>query len=144
MLANPIIVPVYADPITWGMALIAVLAEIVAAQVVLRRFGLTDPRFATPLFVVNVATWFPFLVAVDLLQLRYDAHAIPAYTVLELMVVVIEAFLIRSATRGQFFSSRFRCVPMDLKRSMMVSVVGNSVSVGVSLLLPLVLACLMR
>lgn len=141
MLANPILLPAYADPINWGMALVAMLAEISAARAMMRRFGFVDPRLATWLFAVNLATWVPFLVAVERLRLSYSAESIPAFALLEIAVMMVETVLIRLLASG--LSARVGSGALSLRRSLAVSVVGNSVSIAVSLTLPAVFIALL-
>ncbi len=144
MLANPVVIPAYADPITWGIAVLAICVEIAVAQFTLRRFGLSDPHFAGPLFVINICTWFPFLVAVDAFHIRADARGAPWLLGLEAMVVVVETALLYQACRGRFFSARTKWSPLSVRQAAWVSLVGNAVSAGVSVLVPVALVSIMR
>lgn len=134
MLANPILIPMYADPISWGIALLAVWAEVTVARAMLRRFGLTDVRFARPLYVINLSTWFAFLVAVDHWLVWPDADGIPALAALEAAVVVVETILIFQACRGRCFSSRTDWRPLGVRQVAMVSLLANATSIAASLL----------
>lgn len=144
MLANPVVIPAYADPLIWGIALLAIFAEIAVAQFTLRRFGLSDPHFAGPLFVINICTWFPFLVAVDAFYLRADAHGAPWLLGLEAMVVVVETALLYQACRGRFFSARTKWSPVSMRQAAWVSLLANAVSAGVSVLVPVALFLILK
>lgn len=65
MLANAIVVPAYADPITWAIALVGALCEVSTVCRLLVRWGKHVDRVAQPLWAIQVSTWLPFLVAVD-------------------------------------------------------------------------------
>lgn len=134
MLANPVLIPMYADPISWGIALLAVWAEVTVAQAMLRRFGLTDVRFARPLYVINLSTWFAFLVAVDHWLVYPKAGGIPVLVALEALVVVVETILIFQACQGRCFSSHTEWRPLGVRQVATVSLVANATSIAASLL----------
>jgi len=144
MLANPVVIPAYADPISWGIALLATFMEIAVAQFMLRRFGLSDPHFAGPLFVINICTWFPFLVAVDQFHVRADAGGAPWLLGFEALVVVAETAFLYLACRGRFFSARTKWSPLSVRQAAWVSLLANAVSAGVSLLVPVALVSILR
>lgn len=122
--------------------MVAILAEVFTVRSMLSRFGLAEPGLTMSLFVVNLATWLPFLIAVDWLQLRFDAKAVPAFVLLELGVIAAEVFLIRMTTRGA--CKRLEIGALTFKRSLGVSLLGNTVSIAVSLTIPLGIIVLVR
>lgn len=90
MLANPVVIPVYADP----------------------------------------------MIAVHWAD-RAELPIAFALTSLEVLVVVIEAALLHSATRGRVFTRGLPCTPLTWPRAVLVSFAGNVVSAAVSVVLPI-------
>ena len=131
MLANPILVPAYAEPIVWVFALAAMCAEVHTAQWVMQRLGSDVRGLFAPLLGMNLVTWFVFLVAVD----RATRWPLPEWlsiTLLEVAVVLVETALLHSATRGRLFTRGLPCTELSWPRALLVSFAGNLMSVLVS------------
>src|SRR5262245_57284347 len=143
MLANPVVVPPYADPRVWGFALLAMWAEVYTVMGLLRRFGSGSQRLLAPLVGINLATWMLFLVGVDCAD-RCQLPMVTAITVLEGLVVLVEAVLLHAMTRVRLFSRGVRCEPLTWSRAFFVSLVGNLVSIAVSIALPCAFAMVLR
>ena len=60
-------------------------------------------------------------------------------TILELVVVGVEAALIVAVSRGQFLSKQTASKPIRFRQAAIVSLVANTVSVAVSVTAPVVL-----
>lgn len=140
MLANPIVVPAYADPIHWGIALLAMGAEIATEVAMLRRAGCAvDLRRL--LVLVNCMTWLAFLIALD----AWGPGGIPliwAVTLLEVAVVAVEALLLWCALRVVA-----RCgagAEVSIARVIAIATTGNLVSVLVSLALGTTIGWMLR
>ena len=142
MIANPVVNPAYADPIIWGVALIAMWAEVRTVLWVMRGFGSDVRGLLAPLFAMNITTWFAFLIAVDHV-LAWPLPRAPSITLLEVAVVLVEAALLHSATRGRLFTRGLPCTPLTWPRALLVSLAGNVVSVSVSIVAPLVILLLL-
>jgi hypothetical protein len=143
MLANPVVIPAYADPVIWVLAFVAMWAEVRSVLWVMRRLGSDVRGLLAPIFAINIATWFSFLIAVHWV----DRAGLPiafALTSLEVVVVVIEAALLHSATRGRVFTRGLPCTPLTWPRAVLVSFAGNVVSVAVSIVLPIGLVWLLE
>jgi len=136
MLANPILLPAWADPFNVVIASVSMGAEIVAALAALRRLGRNRSGFVVPLIAINVTTWIPFLVAIELLIARSGWDRVTTIVGLELLVVLVEAALLRRASSGRVFSSRSRCALLGRREALLVSTLGNLVSIAVSLGIP--------
>lgn len=136
VLANPVALPAYADPLLWGIAIVALFFEVWATLRVLRRFGLVDPDFAGPLAMINLCTWIPFLIALDAIDAWPDDRLLLGVVVLELAVFAVETVLLYHAVRGRFFSSRTQFVPLGVRPCALAAAVGNAVSLAVSAALP--------
>jgi hypothetical protein len=122
MLANPVIIPAYANPLMWAVALLAIWGEIATTTALLRRHAAQG--LARALFVFNAATWFAFLVAVD----RLDAAGVKSFwsiAELEGAVVVVETGLLWIALRSRALAPR----PVGLLTVLRAVFVGNVVSV---------------
>jgi len=129
MLANPVVIPAYADPIIWVVALVAMWAEIGTEVAMLRRQTATI-GLARTLLLINIMTWLAFLMAVDSLA-RHGSRLGWGIAGLEVVVVVSESILLwtvlRSGSRGR------QHPPLGLLRVMWVALVGNLVSIAISM-----------
>lgn len=144
MLANPVTIPAHTDPWLWGVALVAMWAEVGTVLLLLRRVLRTDVRgFLAPWFGVNFTTWFAFLLAVDRAD-RWRLDLGLAIPVLEVAVVLVEMVLLHSATRGRLFTSHVRCPPITWRQALLVVLLGNLVSIAVSLGVPAAVLSLTR
>ena len=103
-------------------------AEIVVALLLLRRFGYPPSRLTGPLVFINVTTWAGFFVGVGTLLGR-DWQLVPAVASAESLVVATETVLIRWATQRAFADRP----PLGYVSALIVSLVGNVVSVAVSI-----------
>lgn len=140
MLANPILVPAYADPIHWAIALFAMGAEIATELAMLRRIGLAaDLRRLLVLF--NCMTWLAFLIALD----AWGGGGIPliwTVTLLEVAVVVVEALLLWCALRMVA-----RCgsgAEVAITRLIAIATTGNLVSILASLAIGTTIGWILR
>jgi len=141
MLANPVVVPAYSEPFVWGLALVAIWAEVRAVLWLLRRAGNDVPALQAPLFGVNLTTWFVLLIALD----RADRWQLPmGWTIaaLEVVVVLVEAVLLHAATRGRLFTRDLPVRPIGWGRALAVSLLGNLVSAGLCVAMTGVIAAL--
>lgn len=135
---NPVVVPAHAHPVVWAIAIVAMLCEVRVDLWMLRRLGRASPGLVAPLYVINITTWFAFLIAADLAD---DAH-LPmglAIAALEVGVVLVETVLIHSALRGRLFTRNLGLAPVTWPQALLVSFAGNVVSIAVSLAVPLTL-----
>lgn len=140
LLANPIVLPMYANPGVWLFAVFAICVEILVVMEVLQLAGLRPKGLELPLLIVQMTTWLPFLIAMEWSE-RLAIHPAVATTVLECAVIAAEVPLIRAASRGWF---RLPGLPKgEVSRSMAfrASLLGNLVSIAVSFG-PLILAAL--
>ncbi len=135
MLANPVLIPAYADPFHWFVALIAMGCELGLVYFLLRRRGIETNALGISLFVMNIVTWFCFLFAVDTWHGYSGMIDMNKIALLELVVVVTEAYLINQATSGRFFSRNQSSGAVGFGRALFVSMLGNSLSVVVSVAL---------
>ncbi len=62
----------------------------------------------------------------------------------EVLIVIVEALLIRSASRGRFFSRHLRFQPLSLRQTLVVSLAGDLVSIGVSVAVVVTLPLVLR
>lgn len=131
MLANPIVLPPYADPLAWLIAGLAMWAEIDTEQRALWRIARTPRLLGEVLVLVNGTTWLAFFLCVHLLG-ETGRLTVASLVVLELAVVVAETFLIRAATRGQLFVRHHELRPIALRQACRIALVGNVVSLVVS------------
>lgn len=135
MLPNPIVVPAYADPSAWIFGFIGMAAEIAVVQRLLRRHGEVDPHSAGRLFVANVVTWGAFLVAVD----RIDAGPGDVepwhFALLEVGVVLAEALILQGLARRGLLLVKRASLELRLRRALLVSLLGNVVSILLPMLL---------
>ena len=143
MLANPVVVPAYASPEIWGFALLAMWAEIGTELSMLRRMGITSGAIR-PLMLINLMTWLAFLLAVDWFDGRgvHGSGLVVVFAVLESLVVIVETILIR-AMIGRGVGGALR-QPLMFVQALKVSLVGNSVSITVSLVMPVAIFWLLR
>ena len=139
MLANPLVMPAYASPEIWLVALVAMLAEIRTEVALLRRHvGAVD--LSQSLLLINIMTWLVFLIAVD----RLDASApLLGWSIagLELAVVIAETFLIWGHLRIGARARQASCV--GFPRVAFAVLVGNIVSFAVSMV-PVAIIWLLR
>lgn len=139
MLANPVVIPAYAAPEVWAVALLAMWAEIKTEIALLRRHVPTA-GIASHLLLLNIVTWLAFLIAVD----RLDRHGISlgwSVTGLEACVVIAESLLMWIGLRAWARAQQSSALPM--MRVAWVALVGNLVSIAVSLA-PVALMWLVR
>ncbi|MBK8100978.1 MAG: hypothetical protein IPK26_28175 [Planctomycetes bacterium] len=133
MLANPIIIPAYADPFLWTVALLAMWAEVETEARLLRRFGWIAgvvPR----LLLINVATWLVFLCVLAWLSgrgLLYRPWPAVAGVIagLEGCIVLVEAVLLRLMIRR----ADVQGTRIPLRQAATASLLGNLVSIAASL-----------
>ncbi|HEX6810099.1 MAG TPA: hypothetical protein VF384_00625 [Planctomycetota bacterium] len=136
MLANPVVVPLYADPMAWTLAFFAMGVEVAIVQRLLARTVNEASGLLGVLFAINLTTWFVFLIAVHLadgLGLNLPA----SITVLELLVVAAEMALLHSAMCGRLFSRNLGLRAITWRRALGVSIAGNLASIAASILVPL-------
>jgi len=124
--------------------LIAMLLEISVAQGVLRRFGITDRDVAGHIFLINLSTWGLFLVAVEKLGLRGGVESVAWLVGLEVAVIVVEAWLIRAASRGRMFPGRIQWKPLGWWQAACVSSVANVVSIAISVAVPVIVFLIVK
>lgn len=129
MLANPVVIPAYATPEIWAVALLAMWAEIKTEIALLRRH-IPAAGLSGSLLLLNIVTWLAFLIAVHGL----DSDGVsPGWSLagLELCVVVVETLLIWAGLRVW---ARTRQHPsLRMMHIAWVALAGNLVSIGVSL-----------
>ena len=135
MLANPILLPAYADPFHWGWAIVAIIIEVALARALLRRLGFADPRVVGRLVVINLVSWGLFLAALARLDVRAESGNAAWFAVLELLVVIVEAGLILVAISRAFSSASGQPSPLRLWQVACVSLCANLVSAAMSLVL---------
>lgn len=133
IIANSVVVSFWGS--FWLLPLLAMFAEVVVEEAWIRR-RCTDPgEVGFALFIMNGVTWLAFMSAVE------STHALTKLpywccnVVFEVVVVVVEAWLIRDMTRNRFFVRRYRGGSLTWRQALAVSIVGNGVSVMASLLL---------
>lgn len=143
MLANPVVIPIYANPLTWVVAAIAILIEVRVWLIVLRRLGSNVSGLETPLAVVQLVTWVPFLFAVDAIPPTTE-HVGWQIAALEVSVVLVEVPLVLAAARGWFVRPRLPSADMTWIQALVASFAGNLASVTFSLGIPLFAATLSR
>jgi hypothetical protein len=131
MLANPIILPPYADPISWLIAGVAMWAEIDTEQRALWRLAKVPRLLGGVLVLVNCTTWLLFFLSIHLLG-QAERLTVTSLIALELLVVVAETLLIRAATRGQLFVRHHQLRPIGVRQACHVALIGNLVSLTVS------------
>lgn len=136
MLANPVVVPLYAPWEVWALAGVAMWAEIGSEVSLLRRMGWATGA-KRPLVLINLATWLSFLLAVDWFsrQNLRGAHMVAAISGLEAFVVIAEALLMRAMIGRVPGAPRH---PPGLGQALAVSLVGNLVSIVTGIALPVV------
>ena len=104
------------------------VAKVAVALLLLRGFGYSPSRLTGPLMFINIATWAGFVVAVGTLLGR-DWELIPAVASAGSLAVATETVLIRWATQRSFADRP----PLGYAPALVVSLVGNAVSVAVSI-----------
>jgi hypothetical protein len=129
MIASSIIIPLWSDPITWGLVALATLAEVVADRAVLRWLGFVTRGLTGRLVAVQLATWCAVITFLDWLTLHSKDLTGQGLLVLQLMVVVAEVALLRVASRIPVEVSP--AVPLRLSTAIALSAIGNSASTGV-------------
>lgn len=143
MLANPVVVPAYASPVIWGFALLAMWVEIGTEVPLLRRMGMASGAIR-PLVLINLMTWLAFLLAVDWFSGRgvQGSGMVVVIAALESLVVIVETILFRQTIgRGVGGVSR---QPLMFGQALKVSLVGNLVSITVSLVMPVAIFWLLQ
>lgn len=138
MLANPIVFPAYADPIIWFIAMFAMACEVKTAQTLLRKMGSDSTQFGTHLAAIQLLTWIPFLFGVDWVG-RNERYAGWCIAGMEVAVILVEAPLIMIASRGWFVMQPPITRGVPWRHAMLASLVGNLVSIAVSLAVPLLI-----
>jgi hypothetical protein len=133
VLPNPIIMPVYADPAVWLVAVVAMLAEIATVRALLRRAGLAvDP--ANALWLFNCASWLGFLIALE--ALARSSNSVWLVVGLEVAVVVVETVLVTVWLRTPRTPPN---APIGTTCVFRIVLVGNLVSIAISLVPPVLL-----
>lgn len=143
MLANPVVIPSYADPIIWAFALLAMCFEVWVVLQLLRRMHQNVKGLSGPLGVINLTTWFPFLVAMDHIVPAHGPAMTATIVALELAIVGIEAILIHALMRGRFFARGLSCRPISWRDALRVSFLGNLASVAMSIAVPLLVVTIL-
>lgn len=143
MLANPVVFPAYAEPLIWLIAMYAMACEIKTAQAVLRKMGADPVRFGPHLFVVQLLTWIPFLFGMDWVG-RHSSYPGWCIAGMEAAVVAVEVPLIRIASRGWFLMQVPMTSGVSWRQAIVASLVGNAVSIAVSLVAPLLFFAMVR
>jgi hypothetical protein len=140
MLANPVVLPAYANPLVWTIALLALLAEVAVARALLARRGCRHASITHVLVFLNLGTWMAFLVAMELADrwrwLEGTARAVTTIGLLELGVVLVEGHLLREMARGRLFSRDFGGAALGLGQALWVSLCANLVSIAISVAVP--------
>lgn len=144
MFANPILVPSYANPFLWGLAILAMMIEVRTVAWLLRRMGRNVDRVKGPLGLLNLATWFPFLVAMDRAPADTALQFTASVTVLEIVVMVVETFLIRELCAGRLFLREPACGTVTLRQAIGLSIAGNLASIAASVAFTVLMAFLLR
>ena len=144
MLANPVVVPIYADPITWGIAICALCVEVWVVLQLLRRMHQNVKGLDGWLGVLNLVTWIPFLIAVDRLVPSSTAGAIAVIAGLEVAVIAVEAVLLHGLLRGKLFAHGLPCRPIGWRDALRISFLGNLASIAVSIGVPMLLVAILK
>lgn len=137
MLANPVVIPAEADPVMWMVAIVAMVAEIEIVVRVLRRGGLDTTRVTAWLWLIQLWSWFFFLMAIDRLG-HVGNHDQQGWVigVGEVLVFAVEAPLFWLAARA----GRHRADPtrrgVTFGRAVLASALGNLTSLAVGLAVP--------
>ena len=131
MLANGVVLPVYASPITWWIAAIAMLLEIGVVEKLLRRAGQDRKGLTGALVLIQLLTWIPFLRAADEVLRRFENPWLWVVG-LEVVVVLIEAPMLAVAVRGWLFRRHPTSGTISWKQAFVASFLGNLTSVAVS------------
>lgn len=140
MLANPVVIPAVANPFVWCFAFIAMWAEIRTEIALLKRLGWGADVWGS-LLLTNIMTWIAFLLAMDRLADRVLPLAW-AISLLESGVVVVECALVYSSLT---LRARAGAGPsVSIVRVFAISVVGNLVSILVSIALPMAFIWVIR
>ena len=137
MLANPVVIPVYADPIVWSIGALGLVVEIslVARLIVAGR--LQGSRVTDIVVLLNLLTWIAFLIAVDQLVAPATDGVVLTLTALELAVVVVEAIALRILTHRRWPETVGPFRRLGFVAAFGVSLLGNVVSIAVSAAFPL-------
>lgn len=130
MIANPVVVPAHADLFVWTFALIAMLVEVRVVLRLLRCRPQDVRRLHSCLFLVQITTWFPFLVAVDAFERPIDAHPVMVIAALEAAVVAAETVLLRELTHGRLFARQPQCRRLGWSSAFGLAVAGNLASIA--------------
>ncbi|MBM4060228.1 MAG: hypothetical protein FJ265_03890 [Planctomycetes bacterium] len=135
MRPNPVILPAYAAPENWALALIAMWAEIRTTLALLRSMDRATGT-VRPLFLLNLMTWLAFLLAMDWCDSLGLLHRWFVWVVaaLEAIVVTIEANLIWAMLARPTGSPSAR--PLPFVQALRLSLLGNLVSITVGIALP--------
>ncbi|MEZ6038824.1 MAG: hypothetical protein R3F29_15195 [Planctomycetota bacterium] len=145
MLANPIVIPAEANPFLWLGAILATIAEIAVVRRVLARGGLDTTRVVAWLWLIQLWSWFSFLMVVD--RLGHDGtrnREALVITIAELVVIALEAPLFWLAAKaGQHRDDSARR-GVSFGRALLASALGNATSIGVSLALAGAIGLLLR
>ncbi len=129
MLANPVVIPAYATPEIWAVALLAMWAEIKTETVLLRQH-VPAADLSGALLLLNIVTWLAFLIGVEWI----DSQKMPlgwGVAILEVCVVVAESLLIWIGIK--VWSRAQRRSPLRILHVVWVALAGNIVSICVSL-----------
>lgn len=125
---NPVVVPIWADPMVWGTAALGMAAEIAVVQQLLRRHGDVTPHAAGPLFVANTCTFTLFVLWVHLFS-QEEGPAIWLHVVwLEIAVILVEAQILGWLVQtGRVFRDR-ASVTLTVRQALGLSLCGNATS----------------
>lgn len=125
---NPVVVPAYADPACWCVALVCLYAEVEVVRRLLARVGVRGGWVRDRLVVMQLVSWVVFLIAIDRLVIAPEDWSV--LLGLEGAVVVVEA----AAMRCAFVRSPVRTTFCSWPRLLLWSAVGNLVSAGLCML----------
>ncbi|MCU0863479.1 MAG: hypothetical protein MUC36_06800 [Planctomycetes bacterium] len=135
-LPNPVVVGDIDDPIIWTIAAFAMWAEIKVVRSQLRRIRGIDSDLDNVLLLMNLWTWIAFLLAVEAWA-GPGPDGVLRIAALELAVVAVEAVLLHALMRDRFLMKGLAVRRIRWAQAFRVSLVGNLVSIAVSLALPL-------
>lgn len=125
---NPVLVPAFADPTCWGVALVCLYVEVEVLRRLLARAGVGGGWVRDRLVLLQLVSWAGFLVALDQLAVTSADWAMLAG--MEGAVVLVEA----AAMRCVFARSPVRATFGSWPRLLWWSAAGNLASAGLCLL----------
>lgn len=119
---NPVVVPAYADPSAWLLALVCLGVEVLVVCRLLARVGVRGGWVRDRLVLLQLLSWAAFLVAIDRLGVAPGDWL--TLLGLETIVVVVEAVAMRCA----FARSPVRAAFAPWPRLLAWSLAGNLAS----------------